>query len=289
MCRKSTPFFRFKRRQCMNAVNPTLQSAHDLWRQLAILLAAPLIWLASSLWLFLDFARNQSEFSDLSLNLLVPQTFAFAIWFPIFLGIIAYGCLQALRVNRSRDVFRQSGWWIAAGLWGIIAWGLTTAFAPDSSVEMLASMIFLPTMVALVIGMTKIHQTRHNLDALERALILWPISLIAGWCSLAFFVGLNGVVWSYVEPLGWDSVWTALGILGLSLGWIITIVKKWGPNPAYIFPVIWGLSFLTLRHLSDGGTNLIASLSIGGILVLTLMSAPQQSKFLSTTTQISRP
>jgi len=273
----------------MNAVNPTLQSAHDLWRQLAILLAAPLIWLASSLWLFLDFARNQSEFSDLSLNLLVPQTFAFAIWFPIFLGIIAYGCLQALRVNRSRDVFRQSGWWIAAGLWGIIAWGLTTAFAPDSSVEMLASMIFLPTMVALVIGMTKIHQTRHNLDALERALILWPISLIAGWCSLAFFVGLNGVVWSYVEPLGWDSVWTALGILGLSLGWIITIVKKWGPNPAYIFPVIWGLSFLTLRHLSDGGTNLIASLSIGGILVLTLMSAPQQSKFLSTTTQISRP
>jgi len=272
MCRKSTPFFRLKRRQCMNAVNPTLQSAHDLWRQLAILLAAPLIWLASSLWLFLDFARNQSEFSDLSLNLLVPQTFAFAIWFPIFLGIIAYGCLQALRVNRSRDVFRQSGWWIAAGLWGIIAWGLTTAFAPDSSVEMLASLIFLPTMVALVIGMTKIHQTRHNLDALERALILWPISLIAGWCSLAFFVGLNGVVWSYVEPLGWDSVWTALGILILALIWTGNILIRGAINPVFGLPVIWGLAFLVLRHMSTGGTREIAYIALIGITVIASFS-----------------
>ena len=272
----------------MDEVNPSLQTASDLWRQLAIIVAAPLIWLASSLWLFIGSARSQSEFSALSLNLLVPQTFAFAIWFPIFVGIIAFGCLQSLRVNRTRNVFRRSGWWIAAGLWGIVAWGLITAFAPDWSVETLASMIFLPTMIALVIGMTRLHQNRHKLDSIERVLILWPISLIAGWCSLAFFVGLNGLVWSYVEPLGWNSVWTALAVLSLALAWIIAVVKIWGSNSAYLFPAIWGLFFLTLRHLADDGNDLLAILSIGGICILTSLSAPKLLKVLASTSQLSR-
>ena len=168
-----------------------------------------------------------------------------------------------------------------------MAWGLITAFAPDSSVETLASMIFLPTMIALVIGMTRLHQNRHKLDPIERALILWPISFIAGWCSLAFFVGLNGLVWSFVETLGWNSVWTALAVLSLALTWIIMVVKTCGSNSAYLFPAIWGLFFLTLRHLADGGNDLLAILSIGGIIILTALSAPKLLKVLAPSSQLS--
>jgi len=239
----------------MKTSTPT--NSVDLARQAAILIAAPLIWICSSLGLFIDSARSPSDFSDLTKNLLVPQTFAFSIWLPIFLGILAYACLQALRVNQTRAIFRETGWWVAAGLWGIVAWGLVTAFAPDAIVEALASLIFIPTMIALVIAMIRFARRKEALDKLEHWLILAPISLIAGWCSIAVFVGLNGFIWSLVEPLGWSMLGTALSVLGLALWWAVYILRHGARNPIYAFPILWGLGFLALRHIgSDGETSL---------------------------------
>ena len=176
----------------------------DFVRQSLILLASPLIWLFSSLGIFIGSARSPSEFSDLSVNWLVPQTFAFSIWGPIFLGIMAYGIIQMQPRNKTRPLYRASGWWVAAGLWGVACWGLITAFAPDHLVEVFASLIFIPSVIALVMGMIKLWRGRSEMTPVERWFVLTPVSLIAGWCSIAFFVGLNGVIWKFVEPLGWN-------------------------------------------------------------------------------------
>jgi len=261
----------------MKIVNAHSSKTSDWFRQIAVLVAAPLIWIASSLGIFLDSARSPSEFSGLSENLLVPQTFAFSIWFPIFLGILAYGVIQALRVNQRRALFRETGWWIAAGLWGIVAWGLATAYLPDSIVELAASLIFIPTMLALVIAMVKLYSRKESLDRLEKWFVLVPISLISGWCSIAVFVGLNGLIWSLVEPLGWSAIGTALSVLSLSLGWVLTILIRGVKNPVYAFPVIWGLGFLVLRHLSDDGEVSIAIAAILGISAILVAIWPLKS------------
>lgn len=240
----------------------------DIVRQILILLASPLIWIFSSLGIFLDSARSPADFSDLSVNLLVPQTTAFSIWLPIFIGILAYGIVQALPSNRTNELYRKSGEWVAAGRWGVAAWGLVTAYAPDNIVEILATLIFLPTMVALVMGMVTLWQGRTSLSTLEKWLVLAPVSLIAGWCSIAVFVGLNGLVWKFVEPLGWNITATALSILGLALWWAIYVLRQKALNVVYALPIVWGLGFLALRHFSQDGDLYLGSAAVIGMIAV---------------------
>lgn len=254
------------RKYFMTKVNTP--SPNDLLRQAANLLAAPLIWVCSSLGFFVDGARNPSAFSDLTENLLVPQPFAFSIWFPIFIGIMVYGVLQALRANRTRRVFRETGWWIAAGLWGIVGWGLITAFMPDAYVELFASLIFIPSMCALVVAMVKLSRLSQSLDRLEKIFVLAPISLIAGWCSIAVFVGLGGLAWSYAEVWGWSAVGTAVSVLSLTLWWVIYVLRQGAANKIYAFPIIWGLGFLALRHFGDNGSTWIGGLAVAGVIAV---------------------
>jgi len=176
------------------------------------------------------------------------------------------------RANRTRAVFRETGWWIAAGLWGIVGWGLATSFLPDANVELAASLIFIPTMIALVIGMVKMTRRKESLDAIEIWLALVPISLIAGWCSIAVFVGLNGLIWKWVEPLGWSQIGTAISVLSLALGWAIIVLRRGAVNRIYAFPIIWGLGILALRHFSINGETTIAISAIFGIIAVATAS-----------------
>lgn len=254
----------------------------DLARQVLILLAAPLIWVFSSLGIFLKGARSPSEFSDLTENILVPQTTAFSIWGPIFLGIFAYAVIQIFRVNRTREIYRESGWWMAAGLWGIAFWGLVTAYAPDAVVELLASLIFIPTMLCLVVAMTTLWRRRSSFNRLENWLALAPISLIAGWCSIAVFIGLNGLIWKIVEPMGWSITGTALSVLGLALWFAIYVLRQKALNKIYAFPILWGLAFLALRHLGQDGDIWIGSSAVIGVLAIAMASIiPSKNKVAS--------
>jgi len=235
-------------------------------------MASPLIWVFSSLGVFIETARSPSEFSDLSVNILVPQTTAFSIWIPIFVGILAYGIVQALPANRTRTIYRKSGWWAAAGLWGVAAWGLITAYMPGNIVELMASFIFIPTMICLVVAMAQLWRGRSALSAPEKWLVLTPVSFIAGWCSLAIFVGLNGLLWSAVEPLGWHITGTALSVLGIALWWAIYVLRQKAMNKAYAAPIIWGLCFLVLRHFGEGENIWIGSTAGIGVFAVILAS-----------------
>ncbi len=254
----------------MSIASKTLRS--NITRQVAVLIAAPLIWVFSSLGIFLDGARSPSEFSDLTDNILVPQTTAFSIWGPIFLGIFAYAVIQAFRANRNRAVYKDSGWWMAAGLWGIACWGLVTAYAPNAVVEALASLVFIPAMLCLIVSMTKLWRSRASLDRVEHWLVLAPVSLIAGWCSIAVFIGLNGLIWKIVEPIGWSITGTGLSVLGLALWFAIYILRQKAMNKIYAFPIIWGLTLLALRHFTQGGDIWIGSAALIGVLAVAAAS-----------------
>ena len=161
---------------------------------------------------------------------------------------------------------------MAAGLWGVAAWGLVTAYAPDAFVETWASLVFIPTMLCLVIAMTKLWRGRAALDRVEHWLVLAPVSLIAGWCSIAVFVGLNGLIWKTVEPMGWSMTGTALSVLGLALWFAIYVLRQKALNKIYAVPILWGLGFLALRHLGEVGNIWIGSAAIIGVLAIALAS-----------------
>lgn len=216
----------------------------------------------------MDGARTASEFSDMSDNLLVPSGPAFSIWFPIFVLLIAYGVLQALPRNRTRFVFRDTGWWSAAGFSCICGWALITAFAPDAAVQWGSALVFIPAVAALVIAMLKFTARLSDLSSSERIMSWLPISLIAGWTSLAIF--LNWTPIAYVAFAGGIAdVTSSLLILAAALGLIVWVLRTAGGNKAYVFPAIWGLAWLAGRHLGAPEVPVIGWAAIFGAVALT--------------------
>jgi len=118
--------------------------------------------------------------------------------------------------------------------------------------------------------MIKLWRGRAKLNTVEKWLVLAPVSLIAGWCSIAVFVGLNGLIWKFVQPLGWNITATALSVLGLALWWGIYILRHGAMNKIYAFPILWGFSFLALRHVSASGDMKLAIAACIAILAIGL-------------------
>jgi len=215
----------------------------------------------------MDGARTASEFSDMSDNLLVPSGPAFSIWFPIFVLCIAYGVLQALPRNRARSVFRDTGWWSAAGFACICGWALITAFVPDAAVQWGSALIFIPAVAALIIATHKFTARISDLSSSERIMSWLPISLIAGWTSLAIFLNWTPIAYDTFAG-GAANLTSSLLILAAALGLIVWTLRAAGGNKAYVFPAIWGLSWLAGRHLGAPEVPVIGWAAIFGIIAL---------------------
>jgi hypothetical protein len=239
----------------------------DYLRQSANLVLAPAMWVLSSIGFIMDGVRTASDFSDMSDNLLVPAGPAFSIWFPIFVLCIAYGILQALPRNRTRDVFRATGWWSAAGFAFVCGWALIAAFAPSATVQWGTALIFIPAVAALIIAMFKITARKSDLSPAETIMSWLPISLIAGWCSLAIFLNWTPIAYD-VFANGEANLTSSLLILAAALGLIVWACRTAGSNRAYVFPGVWGLAWLAGRHLGAPELPIIGGAAILGILLL---------------------
>lgn len=244
----------------------------------ANLLLAPLMWILSSVNFVVPSARSAKDFSDMSDNLLVPFGAAFSIWLPIFVGCIAYGIVQWRASNRARDVFRSSSGWTAAGFAGVCGWALISAFVPDSLVQWGTALIFVPTMLCLVKAMTVIHARKTELTGAERIMVHLPISLIAGWTSIAVF--LNWMPIAADALSGGLSLQTAsLIVLAFALIWALFVLRRKARNLAYAFPIIWGLAFLAVRHIGqEDGTTLIGGAAIFGAAVIALAAVKRNAR-----------
>ena len=241
---------------------------NDTARAWANLLLAPAMWVLSSLGFFMPGLRTAGEFSNLSDNLLVPLGPAFAIWFPIFVGCIAYGVIQFRTSNRTREVYRATGWWTALGFALICGWALIVAFAPQDLVQWGTALIFVPAVLTLVRATVAFTARVNQVAGLERLLTWVPVSLIAGWCSLAVF--LNWTPIAYDAFAGGDAdVTSSLLILAAALGWIIWACRKARCNKVFVVPAVWGLAWLAVRHLyAAPDAPIIGWVALLGILLL---------------------
>lgn len=252
-----------------------IASPSDYARQSANFVLAPAMWILSSLGFVMDGVRTASDFSDMSDNLLVPSGPAFSIWFPIFILCLAYGVLQALPRNRTRSIFRETGWWSAAGFAFICGWALITAFAPANAVQVGSALIFIPAVATLIIATLKFTARVSDLSKLERLMSWLPISLIAGWCSLAIFLNWTPIAYD-VFAGGSANLTSSLLILAAALGLIVWVCRKANRNKAYVFPAIWGLAWLAGRHLGGPEVPMIGGAALIGafLLIVTALWKP---------------
>ncbi len=239
----------------------------DFMRQWANLILAPLMWLLSSIGFIDSQARTPSGLSEINESLLVPFGAAFSIWLPIFVGCIAYGILQVLKTNRTREVFRATGWWTASGFLLICVWSLIAAYSPDNLAQWGTAIVFIPAMLCLVKAMLVITANRKSLDKTERMCVWLPLSLIAGWTSIAVFLNWTPLLMEMMGNIA--NIVPNIIMLVLALLWAAFIIRKSGGNRAYAFPIIWGLAFLALKQLvTEQAAPAIAVIALIGILIL---------------------
>lgn len=231
----------------------------DISRQSLNLVLGSIMWLCSSLNLFFENARSPADMSDKNDSLLVPFGAAFSIWLPIFVLCFIYAVLQALPKNRNREIYKQLGWWTAAGFGGVCLWGIINAFAPLGNfwntpldyAQWGTAVIFVPTMLFLVKAMLIATRKKAQFDKFERYTVWVGLSLIAGWCSIAVFLNWTPQIVSRLEAVGVIPSWTCAALVIILCLWVRFIAIKSHGNGAYLFPVIWGLCFVLLALFTE--------------------------------------
>lgn len=242
----------------------------DIMRQLSNLLLAPAMWISSSIPMVFDIGRSISEQSDANNTLLVPAGIAFSIWFPIFVGCIAYGIIQMLPKNKERAIFRDIGWLTAGSFALITLWGYMAAFPPPAVSAWGTALVFIPAMLLICAAVVRLTRRKAELSNAEGYMIYIPLSLLAGWCSIAVF--LNWAQLGVHGPIGFgmSEVIVCLLTLAAALAWITFMIHKTGGNRAYTFAPVWGLAFLVMARLSADDYSLPIAVAAGiGALVLT--------------------
>jgi len=240
----------------------------DILRQWLNIIAAPMMWILSTLPQITNWGRTAKEFSDANNSLLVPYGIAFSIWLPIFVGCIGYAVLQGLKSNRNRAIFRRTGWWTGAGFLSVCIWALFSGWGSPMLARWGTALIFIPAMLCLVKAMLIFTREKAALDKTERLWVWLPISLIAGWTSIAIFLNWTPIVigsfGTSVQPIIPNVL-----MLCIALIWAIFVTRRSGANIAYVFPIAWGLAWLSFKALTQTPqTEIIGVFAIIGCVIV---------------------
>ncbi|WP_224391878.1 hypothetical protein [Pseudonocardia sp. ICBG1293] len=116
---------------------------------------------------------------------LLAAGWAFAIWGPIYLGVLVYAGYALLPGQRGREVHRRIGWWVAATAVLNPVW--IVAFTNRMVVT--AEVVLVLLVVALGVVYGRLSRTTADGWA-ERLTTRLPLGLYLGWSCAALVLGL---------------------------------------------------------------------------------------------------
>jgi hypothetical protein len=198
------------------------------------------------------FLYTVGEVSDLYPSSFTPAGYAFAIWGPIYLGLLAM-CGFALRrafSSAGGDASRRAfiaqlgapfvGAQLACGLW---LW----AWLTDS---ILLSLLLMMMLWALLVWcVVRLDMERWDAPWSIIALVWWPMSLYSGWITVALLANVS----AYLASLGVGLV-TSPG-WAISLALVLTaanLVAVWTRNMReFSMVAVWALMAVFVRFLGD--------------------------------------
>ena len=205
-------------------------------KQILTLIVTFLGILGPSLGLFTGGTPDTGEVSGRFFRevLIIPADYAFAIWAPIYFGLLAFAVYQVLPAQRLNPRFcRVRPWLIASSLLNA-AWIISFDNLRFSlSLVIIIAMLVIALVMhrALEIGKIKVH-------GWERFLRL-PFSLYAGWLTAATILNTAGVL----AVNNWDGFglsYTAWGVVMLLVASIIGLTARFRwHDPAYGAVFVW--------------------------------------------------
>jgi hypothetical protein len=212
------------------------------------------------------FGPDTGSISDSYPTLLVAAGYAFAIWGPIFLLDIVYAVWQC--GNRRHDPVM-----LRVRIASLIAFALTSAWMVIFSQQQfwLALAVIWASLVCLIYAAYWLSRQRPASDALSFCAWL-PLSLHAGWVSLAAFLNTAQVIVAFrLLPLD-DMLPWSIGLLVLAALLLLIANARMGGNVIYALAAVWGLVAVYLKQsvstLPGAQTAAFAAVAVAAVLVL---------------------
>ena len=222
------------------------------------------------------FGPDNGTISDSYPTLLVAAGYAFAIWGLIFLLDIIYAGWQLTGERRDDPTLGHIAPWAAAGF------ALTTVWMPlfaMSQFWLCLLVIFAATACLIRCAMILSHDRTP-----QEGQWMWawlPLSMHAGWLSLAAFLNLAQVVVAYnlastTQMLPWSLVIFALAALML-----LMVNLRMRGNIDYVIAALWALIAVYVKQSGSdlAGAQTAAWVAVAIGVVLTLQTVMLRRKY----------
>ena len=210
-------------------------------------------------------------------SLILPATYAFAIWGIIFILCGVYALRQALPAQRENPVYRAIGWWAVGAFLTNGAW----SYAYTSRQFILAQAIIFAGFVFA--GGSYLRFARMVPAARATPIDNWLIGptlgLLFGWITAANVVGLAGTAITQglvATGQGAEIRDAALLLLGGAVAFFVILVSRKGPFGAWVSfsaAVLWALLAVIVEQRSTS-TITTAVAVVSAALALLAAFAP---------------
>ncbi len=187
----------------------------------------------------LGWGQSAAEFAADSDATLRVAGYAFAIWGVVYLGLLVYAVRQLRSLKGEGPLIQRFGWPSALAFIGIGLWIVAAAF----DAEIATITLIFGALTVLLIPLLRNAGAIRELPAgdRDRWTVIWPLSLLAGWLTIAAPLNLitvatgNGDLPTILTPTVW-AMSAVVGVVLVALG-----VTHRIRTIAYAVPIAWGL------------------------------------------------
>lgn len=220
----------------MSIIRPT---SAQMTRRLLVLAATIFAVVIGQTQVLLGWGQSPAEFSADSDATLRVAGYAFAIWGVIYLWLLVYAVRQALPQTGESLLIHRLGWPSVAALLGIGWWVVAAAFDWEAATIVLIFGSLAALLIPLLANAAAVRALPRG-DR-DRWMTVWPLSLLAGWLTVAAPLNLITVATgdNALPDMLSPTVWAILAIVvvtAVALG-----VTQRLRTLAYGLPIAWGL------------------------------------------------
>jgi len=200
-------------------------------------------------------------------TLIAPAVPAFAIWTPIYLGLVGYAIWQCLPAQRSDPRQRRLGYPILASLILNAAWILSIQFD-----QLWLSVPVIVALLAVLVWTFRLTLASRPKNFVETILVDGTMGLYLGWVCVATAANVTAVlVAAGFTGFGLDPDLWAVAVIAVAaiVGGLLAIAGHGRHAPAA--SLAWGLGWLAVARL--GGAPLSVPAGIAAVVAVVLVLA----------------
>ncbi|MDJ0755543.1 MAG: hypothetical protein QNJ45_18605 [Ardenticatenaceae bacterium] len=219
-------------------------------------------------------ANSVGEISDLYPNQFVPAGYTFAIWGPIYFGLLFFAIYQVRKVKADDPVIAPLRVPIALAFFGNAIW-----IPFNVTDQQLATVIIIVGMlVALAVTFVRLQPHITRLSAAEYGFIALPLVMFFSWITVATVANIT----TFLVSIGWngfglaESIWAAIMITAAATIVLGILVYSRG-NIVYGGVAIWALIGIAIGNPGTPAVtaSVLAAVIAGALIWLNVQKRSQ--------------